>query len=308
MQRSAVALALAAALLGVAALAVSQMTRSDVAQLQSAPKAKDPALERLEAKVDALVAEVQALHRERQEAVDRLAVVERDLGAARRTLGEQAVALRNLPSGAAPVAAADPQTSATEDAAQEAAKKAEFEALGKKIFAHQATPDEQARFWELARTTGVLTDLIAELSKKVEQAPADADARMQLAQGYLAKLLTVPDGPERGAWAMKANEQWQKVLESQPEHWEARFSLAIAWSRWPDFLNKTPDAIREFETLRQQQARMNPEPHQSQTYLQLALLYRKVGNYDKAKQVLQEGLVRHPGEEALQKAMEDGGR
>lgn len=307
MNRNAIVVGVCGAFVAAVALAVALAARRDVAGLASAPRAKDPAVERLEAKLDALAGEVAALRKERGNAGERVAALGQALDAARKTLDEQAAAiaaLRSRPAAAAPAPAVPDEDAAARKAEKQAAARQEFEELRKKVFGGSATRDEQQRFWELARTTGALAELVQELSGKVEQAPADVNARLQLAQAYLAKLLSVPEGPERGVWAMKAEEQWQKVIEQDRENWEARFSLAVSWSYWPEQFNKTPDAIKQFEILREQQTRMQPESGQAQVYLQLSLLYRRMGNLDKAKQALEEGRARHPDDESIKKALE----
>ncbi len=298
--------ALVGALLAVAALFVSQGARNEVADLRAAPPAKDPALEKLSARIDALTEEVRGLREGRQAVDERVGALERDLALARQAIERQAQALE-----AATLTPARPvEPAAAPDAAREAEKraaaKAEFDLLRKKVFSGEATAEESERFWELARTSGALAEVIQELAQKVEQVPADVNARMQLAQAYLAKLLSVPDGPERGTWAMRAEGQWQKVLELDGAHWEARYSLAVSWSYWPEQFNKTPDAIRQFEMLREQQTRMAPDPEQANVYLTLAMLYRKMGNHEKARGALEEGLARHAGHDGLKKALEAG--
>jgi len=179
-----------------------------------------------------------------------------------------------------------------------------MDALLEKVFSGKATEEEEHRFWELARTTGRVDDLIQSLEGKVKDAPGDVPARMNLAQAYIAKLLTIPDGPEKGLWSMKAEGQWKKVLEAEPDHWEARYSLAFNWSMWPDFLNKTPDAIREFEKLKEVQEHGSPQDHQADTYFQLSRLYLKQGKRDKAQEILKTGLSRHPESSELRKALD----
>jgi TolA-binding protein len=183
-------------------------------------------------------------------------------------------------------------------------EKEEFEALRKKVWDGEASADDEARFWELARTTGALDTILEELEEKADSAPRDITTKMHLAGAYVAKLLTVPDGPERGAWAMKAEAQWGAVLELDPEHWEARYSRAFSWSQWPPFMGKGPTAIKEFEQLVEQQARMTPEPEQANVYLQLSQLYRREGNTERANETLKKGIERHPDTEALQDALD----
>ena len=127
---------------------------------------------------------------------------------------------------------------------------------------------------------------------------------MQLAQAYISKLMSIPPGMEQAVWSNKAVAQWEAVLKTDPEHWDARFSLAFNWSMWPDFLNKTPDAIREFEKVREVQERSTPDEKHAQTYFQLSRLYQKQGKSDKAKEALRAGLTRFPQDAELKKALE----
>ena len=99
----------------------------------------------------------------------------------------------------------------------------------------------------------------------------------------------------------------KKILEIDPEDWEARYSVAVNYSFWPEQFNKRPDAIKEFETLRQIQETRPADPKYAQTYLQLRQLYLKEGRLDDAKSILEEGLRRFPNDAELMKAR-DGAR
>ena len=179
---------------------------------------------------------------------------------------------------------------------------AAFTELQAKVFNGTATTDEQAEFWAMLREKPeILAEIMKRLEKAVADSPRDNDARMKLSQAYLAKLFTVA-GPEQGTWSMKAMDQYKKVLAEDPSHWEARYSLAFNYSQWPDFLNKRPDAIKEFETLRKLQEEATPDPKHADTYLQLRQLYLKDGKPDQANTVLEAGLRRFPDDEELKKA------
>ncbi len=183
-------------------------------------------------------------------------------------------------------------------------RKRRFEELRAKVWSGAASADEEADFWALARTTGALDEVVVELAAKVEAAPRDIELRMQLANAYTAKLLTVPDGPERGIWAGKAEGEWGQILEVDPEHWQSRYNRAFSWSQWPPFMNKAPAAINEFETLRAKQESLAPAKKYGQVYLDLFNLYRSQGNLDKALASLRAGVERHPDSKALRDALE----
>jgi tetratricopeptide (TPR) repeat protein len=177
----------------------------------------------------------------------------------------------------------------------------EFRNLRKKFFDEQASSEEQQRYWELSKAPGFLDALLAEQEAVVAKAPGDLEARMVLGDDYVSKLFTVPMGPEMGVWGGKAEGQWKDILRQDESHWQARFNLAFSWSQYPDFLNKAPDAIREFETLRRQQEGRSAEPRFAATYLQLRMLYVKQGNEPKAREALEEGLRRFPEDAELKK-------
>jgi tetratricopeptide (TPR) repeat protein len=168
----------------------------------------------------------------------------------------------------------------------------------------EATAEEEERFWELARTSPCLRDLMRRLESEVAKNGRDVTARMALADAYVAKLLTVPAGPLRGIWGMKAEAQWRKVLEQDPDHWEAQFNLAYGQACCPDFMNLTGSAIEGLERARTIQERTAPQPRFARTYLELSRLYLKQGDPAKARAALRAGLELHPQERELQAAWE----
>jgi tetratricopeptide (TPR) repeat protein len=179
----------------------------------------------------------------------------------------------------------------------------EFEELRKKFFEDTATDAEKEKFWKLVREKpGLLDDLIKRLEKASADSPRDKEALRRLSDAYLAKLMAVPDGMEKGAWSNKMIATERKILEVDPQDWDARYSIAMNYSFWPEQFNKRPDAIKEFDTLKRIQESRSPEPKFAQTYLQLRQLYLKEGRVDDAKAILEEGLRRFPEDAELIKA------
>ena len=156
---------------------------------------------------------------------------------------------------------------------------------------------------ELARGTSVVDDLLADLEAQVDRDPGDVALRMQLAGVYVAKLYTVTQGPEQGLWGGKAEDQWRQVTELDPDHWEAHFTLGNNFAYYPDFLDKTGEAIAHLERAREIQERAAPADGDPRTYLFLGRLYRREAKLDDARRVLEAGLERHPDDEALRKAL-----
>lgn len=180
----------------------------------------------------------------------------------------------------------------------------ELNALREKVFTGKATDEEEQRFWELARTSGAVDELMKSLEGKVKESPDDIAARMQLANAYIEKLQTVPAGMEQGMWGNKASAQWKEVLKRDPEHWDAQFAVGYSWTWWPEQMNKTPDAIRELEKAREIQERGAASPRHAQVYFQLSRMYQRQGKADKAKEILRSGLARHPDDGELKKALD----
>jgi tetratricopeptide (TPR) repeat protein len=183
------------------------------------------------------------------------------------------------------------------DADADAGAEAQLRAMLGAVLGHgprSADPEEEERFWELARTSGALKQLLAELEAEVASDPDDVDARLELAQAYVAKLLTVPGGPERGLWGARAEEQWREAARIDPRSWEARFALGENYSYYPPFLNKSGEALTWLEAARELQEQRPPEPRFVETYVLLARLYQERGAAAEARAALESGLVQHP--------------
>jgi tetratricopeptide (TPR) repeat protein len=180
--------------------------------------------------------------------------------------------------------------------------KKKFDELRAKVYAGEATDDEEAEFWRLSREKpDLLKGILTDLEKKVSDAPRDIEARLALARGYIEKLYTVPDGPEKGVWSMKAVAQWNAVLDIDQNNWDAHQSLGFNYSFWPEQFNKGPDAIKHFEAARKIQEAATPDPKHANTYIQLHNLYNKAGKSKEAADILEEGMRRFPNDEELKK-------
>ncbi len=183
--------------------------------------------------------------------------------------------------------------------------RAKFDALRDKIVSGEGDDDDRVEFWRLARETEVVDDLIPEFEKAAEENPDDPESAFRLAEAYTAKLLSVPFGPERGAWAAKGEQVYRDIIERHPTNWDAQRSLAFSLSQWPPmFPKKGQEAIERYEKLREMQQSVTPDAKHAGTYLELAELYRAKGNVEKAKAVLQDGIAHHPDAETLQQQLD----
>ena len=174
-----------------------------------------------------------------------------------------------------------------------------FREMMAKLFQGEASEDEQLKFWEEARTGSHLTEVIAELEKVVGEDSEEISARMNLAQAYTVKLLGVPSGPEKGIYAAKAEQLWRDVLELEPDHYEAQFSIATSLSRYPAFLNRTGDAIAEFEKAIVIQEQPGSEIENPNAYLELHRLQLRDSDPAGALQTLERAVQRHPDHEEI---------
>lgn len=221
-----------------------------------------------------------------------------------------AAAARSEPERTGPAAPTDQQVAAAVEAylrqrgsgaAAEAADgaaaaydvDAEFAALkGTDFFGNAAA-------WKRAHAAGKLDEIVARFEAQAKANPGSPDAQMQLAKAYLAYTSIDPSKYE---FSLKADGAFDKVLDLDDRHWEARFSKAVSYTFWPEFLGKRKPAIQHFETLVAQQEAMPASPEQAQTYLYLGNLLERT-DPAKAKDVWAKGARRHPENQELAKKL-----
>lgn len=143
---------------------------------------------------------------------------------------------------------------------------------------------------------GKLEELIERFEAQVEANPNDAQARMDLGNAYLANLQL---DQTKYQLSFEADKQFDAVLALDENHWEARFTKAVSYSFWPDFLGKKKEAVAHFERLVEQQASMPVRDYQAQTYLFLGNLLDQRGDHERAQEVWRRGLQRHPNSSDL---------
>lgn len=156
---------------------------------------------------------------------------------------------------------------------------------------------ENTAAWKKAFAAGRMDEVIAKFEALAKASPNDTKVQMDLANAYLAHLQM-----DQSKWqlSMKADGVFDKVLALDDKHWEARFTKAMSYTFYPDFLGKKKDAIAHFETLVQQQESMPVDASQAQTYLYLGNLL-EARDPQKAKEMWQKGARRHPDNQELQK-------
>lgn len=157
---------------------------------------------------------------------------------------------------------------------------------------------DNATAWRKAFAAGAMDEVIEKFEAEAKANPNDAKKQMDLANACIAYLqLDSTKAPVMGA---KADQSWDRVLELEPTHWDARFSKAVSYTFWPEFTGKPKEAIKHFETLVEQQESMPVDEGQAQTYLMLGNLLEQ-RDLTKAKAVWAKGAKRHPNNADLAK-------
>jgi tetratricopeptide (TPR) repeat protein len=154
---------------------------------------------------------------------------------------------------------------------------------------------QDSALWKRLFAAGKMDEAIKRFEELAKANPTDPKAQMNLANAYLSYLQM-----DQSKWqlSMKADQAFDRVLDLDDHHWQARFSKAVSYTFWPDFLGKKKDAIANFETLVAQQETMPPQPQEAQTYLFLGNLL-EARDPAKAKEVWEKGARRHPDSKEL---------
>lgn len=149
--------------------------------------------------------------------------------------------------------------------------------------------DAREAIFTEAREAGEIDALVAALEERAAAMANDPDAQVLAGNGFLQQIYTTADGPQKGMLASRADQYFDRALELEPTHWEARFTKAVSLSFWPPVFGKQAEAIRHFEILAEQQSRQALADHHAQTYELLGNLYQQSGAHDKAKAIWTTG-------------------
>jgi tetratricopeptide (TPR) repeat protein len=153
---------------------------------------------------------------------------------------------------------------------------------------------DRDELWQKIREAGRLDEAVAWFEQRAAEAPNDPNAQVELGTAYVQKILEVGSGPLAGKWAMKADGAWDRALELDDHHWEARFRKAIGLSFWPPIFGKQGQAIAHFETLVAQQEAGVVQPHFVETYKLLGNMYVQAGKPEQATALWKKGLELFP--------------
>jgi len=299
----------------LAAAAVAGATSAALTLVLSPPRARGPAPAPGPVEPDGLTAlarELDALRRSSEEQARELEELRlaatRPASAARVPLDEIDKAVRRHLAGLDV-----PPVPGSAGAAQAGTAAVPPLPSGDELFARllEADLDDGAvqLLWQEVRDAGRTDEVLALFEARADAAPNDPDLRVDLGEAYLQKIQEVGSGPLAGVYATKADQAFDRALELDPGHWNARFDKAIALSFWPPVFGKQTAAIQQFEILVEKQRALGAEPRFAATHLLLGNMYQQIGEAEKARAAWRLGLELFPEDEDLraQLARADGG-
>jgi vitamin B12 transporter len=146
----------------------------------------------------------------------------------------------------------------------------------------RAANEAERRFRELLRT--------GERTSDVQLAIAQVRVRCQIPHAAPMAILGIVQDVER---------EMNAVLATDPEHWGARFMLAMTLFNMPEMMGRAADAQREFERLLAQQGTRVEGPHFALPFLHLGDLHQRAGRTGRAVEIWRRGLALFPAHPAL---------
>ena len=176
---------------------------------------------------------------------------------------------------------------------------AESAAIADRILSGELDDEELEALWQELRDSKRIDGVLAEIERQAELAPNNPDLQNELGKAYLQKLFDVGIGPMAGVWGERADDAFDRALELDGTHWEARYNKAISLSSAPAFLGLQGESMRQFEILMEQQERATPEGNHAYTYLFLGNLYDQTGEREKALETWKRGATRFPKSDEL---------
>jgi len=169
---------------------------------------------------------------------------------------------------------------------------------------HFSVRDNDALITRLSMSVDQIDPTIDALKAAIKADPSNPDLYAALASAHVAKLAAgVAAGPAAGPVYMQALGAYNKAIELQPDHWDARFSRAFTTSMAPEFVGLRPTSIKEFEDLVQRQESLPKQEEFSRTYMRLGTLYKDAGNTNKAREIWTKGLQRFPDDDQIKAAL-----
>lgn len=163
--------------------------------------------------------------------------------------------------------------------------------------------DRANAIWAAARKAGKQKELLAAFEAAAKAAPNDAAAQFQYGQACIQSLLGTQDFMEQGVLSQLADKAFDQALAIDERHWDARYSKAVSYTFWPDFLGKKKEAITHLRTLIEQQESSRPEPKHVEAYLTLGNVLAQQGKDDEARKIWERGIGRFPDDARLKEKL-----
>lgn len=159
------------------------------------------------------------------------------------------------------------------------------------------------QLWEELRALDAIDAAVARFEELAAGNPGSPDAQTLLGTAYIQQMLAANDEQQRIELGRKIEAQFDKALELQPDHWEARFRKAVGLSYGDALSGRRGAAIAQFERLVRQQENLSPQPHHAQTFLYLGRLYAEQGDRERAEEIWRRGLASHPQQQDLMRML-----
>lgn len=173
----------------------------------------------------------------------------------------------------------------------------DLDATYEEILAAQG--DAGFTIWAKARKAGIHKELLAKFAAFAKANPRSAEAQYQHGRACVQALVGSSDFIEQSTLSQTADAAFDAALAVDEAHWEARYSKAVSYSFWPDFLGKKKEAIAHLETLIGQQEQVPSESKHLESYITLGNLLLQMGKDAEAKAAFERGLARFPDERRL---------
>ncbi len=167
--------------------------------------------------------------------------------------------------------------------------------------------EQASALWEKAVKEGRAEELLALFQERADADPNNPDRQAELGDAFIQHLQHLT-GPKVAQAGMAADKAFNRALELDDSHLNARRSKAISLTFWPAIAGKRPEAIRQFETLIEKQMLVTPDASHTDAYLLLGNMHQQAGNLEKAREVWSQGLLRFPKAKGLAAQLANSGQ
>ena len=176
---------------------------------------------------------------------------------------------------------------------------AELDAIGVVMDPENA---ESRDLWERIHKAGLTDEVLAHYAALAEAAPNNPGAQLDSARAFLSAAMRDPQGADQQWWGV-SDEAYARTLDLDPNHWDARMEKAVTLTFWPDMFGRKSEAIGHFETLIRQAEALPADPQHVDAFLLLGNMLDQQGDNDRAQEIWNRGLTRHPESNRLRERL-----